>query len=359
MNFDLDTIVIALFAAISIALLFTCRHFFEQRRSCAAIAIETPIYLEPFTKVVLEDKARNEEISAQSSLCLYRIFAILGVWASSCSIVVVLAKIASTGITPLLFIALLLLLASSIYSFIFMFLKTSVLEPQLELKRKRYCISCKTPFVKKDIKAIDFLHEAELVEYHAGLLKCSVNTEFCLNCSFPISRETLNLTVSSLMRDESTICPKCRNRTFTLNNISEPFPAQCLGEAGYKDFMQKCDYCGHQIEKQPRIRLSSLESAIKYEINHQSEYKSYGSNLVAIIHRMIQHDRSRENRFIESYPIIDTAQLRKNRTPSLREIKYLSTDDLKRAIELIDKCIKAREIEEQATADMAANAIDI
>ncbi|MBD2326014.1 hypothetical protein [Alkalinema sp. FACHB-956] len=347
--------IVSLFVGISIVLLITSRYFFKRHRDCAKVAIATPIYLHPFTKVILEDTASKETLSAQSSLFIYQIFAFLGVWVSLSSIAIILAEIISARVESFLLIVTLLLLAFILYSVIYIFSNASKLEPQVRIKRKRHCAFCKTPFIKQDIQAIDFLHDTELAEYHAGLIQCRVNTEFCLDCSFPISRETLDLSISSFIKDESTICPKCKNRTFIVRNISEILTTERIGDAGYRNFMQQCNYCGCQVEKQPRITLLSLEPTIKSAIYDQytTQYQSYSSSLIAAIQRMIRLDRAGKNRLSEPYHIIDNARLRKNRTPSLREIKYLSTDDLERAIEFIHKCVERREVEEQAIADSA------
>jgi hypothetical protein len=353
--------IVSLFAGIPIVLLMISRYFFKRHRDCAKVAISTPIYLHPFTKVILEDTASKETLSAQHFLTLYRIFAFFGVWLSLSSTAIILAEIVSARLESLFLIANLVLLAFMIYSVIYIFSNASKPEPQVRIKRKRHCAFCKTPFIKQDIQVIDFLYETELAEYHAGLIQCRVNTEFCLDCSFPISRETLDLSISSLMKDESTICLKCKNHTFIVRNISEILTTERIGDAGYRNFMQQCNYCGCQVEKQPCITLSSLGPTIKSAIydQYRTQYQSYCSSLIAAIQRMIRLDRAGENRLSEPYPIIDNSRLRKNRTPSLREIKYLSTDDLERAIEFINKCMAMRKREELEWADAAGSACDI
>jgi DNA-directed RNA polymerase subunit RPC12/RpoP len=161
-------------------------------------------------------------------------------------------------------------------------------------------------------------------------------------CSFPLTRRTLNLRLSLIMRDESIECPKCKNYTFTSIKLGRPVPAKQIGEAGYKTFERQCHYCGYQIQRQPRITLSSVEPAIKSAIDPLCAWERYCDRLKNEIEQMIQCDEVGKDCFKEKYELVDATYFQDDGTPSLPELKYLSTDDRKKAIEFIHKYVQER-----------------
>jgi hypothetical protein len=332
--------------------------FIKRHQMLAKIALKTPIYIHPSTKVVLEDTASRVTFSSERSLnrgqgfFFLALFAFIGaimcsfgessIWAGQFA-----SKVISIGLVTTLVLCVILgglglffiVVAYGIY-----FNRIGKVEHELMSKRERLCGSCRKPFSKYVMEVTDFLNDVELAEYHAGKLQCVLDSELCSRCSFPLTRQTLNLRLSPIMRDESVKCPQCKNYTFTQIKVSDPVRAEQIGEAGYKVFERRCNGCGHQVQRQPRITLSSLEPAIKSAVNRHSQggWERYCLDLKSEIELMIQCDETGKDRFKQKYKLVNATYFSGDATPSLRELKYLSTDDRRKAIKLLLKYVQER-----------------
>jgi hypothetical protein len=340
---------------VSIFLLLISWFFLKRHRTLAKNAIGTPIYIHPLTKAVSKDEASDATVSSERFLHLGHVFFFLALctflgaitYSSNVPLIWIgnfVSKVISLGfIFGFLGFCVTFLLVASVVAIAYdSYNRIAGVEPELRIKRKRYCSVCQNSFSKYSINATNFLDDVELASYHSGKLQCSVNTELCSQCSFPLSRETLNLRLSHIFRDKSVQCPKCKNCTFTLIKVSDPVRADHFGEAGHKDFRGQCYYCGYQVQRQPRITLSALESVIKSAIDRQYGYEVYGSRLEREIERMIRCDLSGKDRFKERYDLVDATYFPGDGTSSLREIKYLSTDDLRQVIGFIHQYVQER-----------------
>lgn len=330
--------------------------FIKRHRTLAKIAIDTPMSIHAVTKVVIEDTASRVALSSERSLTRGSRFFYLAlcsfVGAIECSFKGPLIWAGQSALDllsigwwiPSMFLCL--VVASSV-SFFFLiaydvfFDRLGKVEPKLKLKRVRHCSSCQKPFKKYAVKALDILNDVELAEYQAGTIQYTINTELCPSCSLPLTRQTLDLRIFPMMRDESASCPQCKNYTFTKIEISPPIRAEQMGESGYKNSKRECHYCGYQVQRQPRITLSFLESTIQVAIDHHDLWKGDCQGLMSEIEQMIQCDETKKDRFKERYKLIDDTYFRGG-IPSFRELKYLSTDDLRNAIEFISKYIQEK-----------------
>jgi predicted nucleic-acid-binding Zn-ribbon protein len=341
-----------------VSLFFIKRHYI-----LAQIAIETSIFIHPLTKAVVEDTANKVTLSAERFLnranrfFFLALFAFIG--AISCSFgglpLIWTGQFASAVMGlwipfPLLIFVVVGLLALGLTFIIYdvYFNQLGRVEPQLRIKRKRQCSFCQQPFRKHVVEATNFLNDVELADFQKGKIQCILDPELCSSCSFPLTRQKLNLRTSPIRSDESSECPKCKNYTFTHINVSDPVRAKTIDDAGYKTVERQCHYCGYQVQRQPRISLSSLEPVIKSAIGDQSAYayEQYCDKLKSEIEQMIQCDAAGKDRFKETYQLVDAGYLRDDGTPSLRELKYLSTDDRRKAIEFIHKYMQERHARE-------------
>jgi ribosomal protein L37E len=348
--------VAAFLLGVAICSLLVSWFLINRHKVLAKIALETPIYIHPVTKIILKDTASRATLSSERFLNGGYISFFLALCAFIAAIpysfdaplawpIKLTLKVISLGWFPGLLLCFIVGLSAIFFGYIvydLYFNRIAKVEAELRINRKRYCSFCENPFNKYVIKATDFLNDSEIANYQAGTIQCSINTELCSTCSFPLTRKTLNLRLSLIRRDESIECPKCKNYTFTCIEVGDPVRAKQIGEAGYKTFERQCHYCGYQVQRQPRITLSSVEPAIKSAIDSQDAWERYCDRLNNEIEQMIQCDEVGKDCSMERYELVDATYFRGDGTPSLRELKYLSTDDRKKAIKFIHKYVQER-----------------
>lgn len=236
------------------------------------------------------------------------------------------------------------------------------------------CASCKRIMKRYSLEINDFLTNIELAENQAGLTECSINTTLCPKCDFPLTRETVGLKIISLdkskfdfehslgeltFKSKSCLCSHCYQFSYSKESwrellYSPPVRAQRLGESGYVISSSYCRFCGLYSRVHHQITLSDVEWAIKririlnseeyHWSNHDISRDIYGAtniyyDLKNEVIDIVQCCLSGEDYFSRNYKIIDSSS-------ALINIKFLSVDDLEKAIKLITDCIREEAIKE-------------
>jgi hypothetical protein len=240
--------------------------------------------------------------------------------------------------------------------------------------RKIACFFCKTPFQKHQLEINDFLTSNEIADNQAGITKCNINTALCLKCSYPLTRETIGLNITSIgysKYHKFSECLQCKDyfrpdlgavcRRDLVTDFIHPLQTEDLAKSIQIIASSKCRWCGYYSQSFPTFTLSSMKDEmhqfltgsetrrdvtppqvpmgkfIKYYsaqprlIEVSRSYDSHKAGLIVKeIEDMLQRDSEDNNYLSKKYSIIDHSD-------ELRKIKFLSANDKRQAIRLLNQ----------------------